>query len=105
MVSSLQKLVLAGLCLVTQMNLCGQPTPSGMAQIPYGLFHPLYRSVTDLAEVPVKGFYLDVLPVTNQEFLEFVRANPRWQRSKVKRLFADESYLKLWACDLEPGID
>jgi len=76
-----------------------------MARIPDGVYRPLFRGLTDLKEVPVKSFYLDVLPVTNKDFLEFVRANPRWQRSQVRRIFADESYLKNWAGDLEPGAN
>jgi len=79
--------------------------PHGMARIPDGIYHPLFRAITDPKEVPVKSFYLDVLPVTVDDFLEFVRANPRWQRSRVKRIFADESYLKNWAGDLEPGTN
>jgi sulfatase modifying factor 1 len=79
------------------------PSPDGMARIPDGIYSPLFRGLTDLKEVPVKSFYLDVLPVTNKDFLEFVRANPRWRRSQVRRIFADESYLKHWAGDLEPG--
>lgn len=75
----------------------------GMARVPSGDYRPLYRAVTDASEVPVKSFDLDVLPVTNTEFLKFVRANPRWQRSQVKKIFADESYLKHWAGDLELG--
>jgi formylglycine-generating enzyme required for sulfatase activity len=43
--------------------------------------------------------------VTNAEFLEFVRANPRWQRSQVKRLFADSGYLRHWTGDLDVGSD
>ena len=43
------------------------------------------------------------MPVTNGDFLEFVRANPRWQRSQVKKIFADEFYLKNWAGDLDLG--
>jgi sulfatase modifying factor 1 len=46
-----------------------------------------------------------VTPVTNGEFLEFVRDNPRWRRSQVKRLFADETYLAHWADDLDLGED
>jgi formylglycine-generating enzyme required for sulfatase activity len=79
--------------------------PAGMARVPDGVFRPLFRSVTEPADVPVKSFYLDVLPVTNEEFLEFVRANPRWQRSHVKRIFADENYLRNWDADLEPGTN
>jgi formylglycine-generating enzyme required for sulfatase activity len=43
--------------------------------------------------------------VTNGDFLEFVRANPDWQRSRVKRLFADEWYLKNWAGDVALGAN
>ena len=42
---------------------------------------------------------MDVYPVTNQEYLAFVKAYPKWQRSSVKRLFADESYLVQWQSD------
>lgn len=80
----------------------GNP-PVGMVQIPTGVYHPLFPGATGLKQVRVKSFYLDVLPVSNGEFLEFVRANPLWQRSRVRRIFADESYLKNWQGDLEPG--
>jgi formylglycine-generating enzyme required for sulfatase activity len=76
-----------------------------MAVIPAGTFKPLFRSPTDVQEVAVRPFCLDVLPVTNGDFLEFVRANPRWRRSQVKRLFADESYLKNWQGDVELGTN
>ena len=80
-------------------------TPPGMILIPAGVYHPLFKFKTDAAEVPVKAFYLDAVPVSNGDFLEFVRANPRWQRSQVKQLFADELYLKDWMGDLELGSD
>ena len=78
---------------------------AGMALIPVGVYKPLFRAENDPKEIPVKSFYLDVVPVTNEEFLEFVRANPRWRRSQVKRLFADQSYLKHWTGDLNLGND
>lgn len=49
------------------------------------------------------AFLLDRHPVTNAEYLEFVRANPKWRRSQVRRLFADPSYLEHWKGDLEIG--
>ncbi len=84
-------------------SVASNAAPAGMVKIPDGVFRPLFRGVTDLKEVPVRSFYLDALPVRNGDFLEFVRANPRWQRSQVKRIFADESYLKSWAADLDLG--
>jgi sulfatase modifying factor 1 len=79
--------------------------PAGMVIVSGGVFKPLFRSTADFKEVVVKPFCLDVLPVTNDDFLQFVRTNPRWQRSGVKRLFADASYLKSWAGDLELGTN
>ena len=74
-----------------------------MVLVPAGCYVPLFRSEKEPKDIAVKSFLLDVFPVTNSDFLEFVRANPKWQRSQVKRLFADEEYLKLWAGDLELG--
>jgi formylglycine-generating enzyme required for sulfatase activity len=74
-----------------------------MAIIPAGIYEPLIRAKTDAPTVPVKAFYLDITPVSNADFLKFVRANPRWQRSHVKQIFADGSYLKNWADDLDLG--
>ena len=79
--------------------------PPGMAVVPAGIYRPLFRAERDTKEVAIKSFLLDVAPVTNGDFLEFVRANPRWQRSQVKRLFADTGYLRHWAGDLELGSD
>lgn len=75
----------------------------GMASIPETMYRPLFRGEKDAKEVPVAAFRLDVRPVTNGEFLAFVREQPKWRRSQVKRLFADERYLAHWAGDLDPG--
>ena len=75
-----------------------------MVRVPGGRYVPFYP-VKDEAPVAVAPFLLDVLPVTNADFLEFVRREPRWQRSKVSHLLADEAYLSSWAGDLEPGAD
>ena len=75
----------------------------GMAAVPAAIYRPFFRGEKDAKEVPVAAFQLDVRPVTNAEFLAFVRENPKWQRSQVKRLFADEKYLAHWADDLDLG--
>lgn len=77
--------------------------PVGMQTIPAGVYVPIQRSTRDPERIEVKAFRLDVLPVTNGDFLAFVTANPKWRRSAVSRLFADASYLEHWAGDLEPG--
>lgn len=78
----------------------GEP---GMATVPGGKYAPLFRGEKDAKEIAVTAFQLDERPVTNGEFLVFVRENPKWRRSLVKRLFADERYLAHWAGDLDPG--
>jgi sulfatase modifying factor 1 len=74
-----------------------------MVTITAGVYVPLSRSVLDAAEVSVPAFRIDVRPVTNAEFLAFVTANPKWQRSRVSPLFADKSYLHHWSGDLDLG--
>jgi formylglycine-generating enzyme required for sulfatase activity len=61
-----------------------------------GVLRPLYPSSAEEAQVAVAPFLLDRTPVTNAQYLAFVRANPRWQRGAVPRLFVDEGYLALW---------
>ena len=75
----------------------------GMTAIPGGIYRPLFRGDKDAKEISVAAFQLDLRPVTNAEFLTFVRENPKWQRSQVKRLFADEGYLAHWTGDLALG--
>lgn len=77
--------------------------PIETATIPAGLYRPLFVGPNDAKEVPISTFAIGTRPVTNAEFLEFVRANPKWQRSAVKRLFADADYLSQWAGDTELG--
>lgn len=51
--------------------------------------------------VSVKSFEMDDSPITVSEYLEFLKRNPQWTKSKVKRLFADDQYLHNWQGDFE----
>ncbi len=53
--------------------------------------------------VQVPEFELDVLPVTNAQFLQFVKQHEEWRRDRVSALFADENYLEYWAGPDRPG--
>jgi formylglycine-generating enzyme len=79
-------------------------TSSKMCYIPGGFYIPLYAS-KDEAKKIVKPFYMDAYPVTNAEYLEFIKANRDWSRSRVKRIFADKNYLIHWKSDFELGND
>lgn len=90
----------AGLAAVPAEETGGR---DGMVLIPAGVYAPLLRAKDEPDRVPVPAFRLDERPVTNAEFLEFVRVNPQWRRSAVSPLFADSGYLGDWAGDLELG--
>lgn len=55
--------------------------------------------------VQVDAFRMDVTPVTQLQYLDFVSRSPEWKKSKVKRLFADTSYLGSWSDDLTPPAE
>ena len=68
-----------------------------MAHIKGGVFVPLYGR--DTLKVEIEDFLMDVYPVTNEQFLQFVLKFSEWQRSKVIPLFADDNYLAEWESD------
>ncbi len=73
-----------------------------MVTIPAGIYKPFFITKNNNGS-KVLSFKMDETAVTNQEFLEFVKANPKWQKSKVNKLFADDNYLKYWESDLIIG--
>ena len=74
-----------------------------MAIIKKGKYTPLYGNESRV--VPVNDFLIDTIPVTNKEYLEFVKKNPKWKRSKVKTIFADKNYLTHWKNDIYLGTN
>jgi len=74
---------------------------SDMVEIKGGTYIPLYGR--DSMQVTINDFFMDIYPVTNEEFLTFVNKNPKWKRSRVKKLFADENYLHQWETDTTLG--
>lgn len=70
---------------------------SKMVSIKGGTYTPLYGR--DSMQVTIPDFKMDVFPVTNKDYLEFVKKIPKWKRSKAKKLFVDGSYLFQWKND------
>lgn len=93
---------LAVLTLLVSSVEADQPNTVRIAK---GIYKPLFK---DKGEVdrPVGPLIFDRFPVTNSDFLAFLKAKPQWQRSKVKKIFADQKYLQHWTGDLsfEQGI-
>lgn len=98
-------MILRSACVFMIIILCmtesyGQPSPeklhvpNKMAYIPGGTFIPLYNA--DSTKVEVDPFFLDKYPVTNAAFYKFLQDNPKWRKSKILPLFADQGYLRHW---------
>lgn len=72
-----------------------------MALVKGGTYKPIYGK--DSTRVVVKSFYMDVYPVTNEEYLLFTKSHPEWKKSNVKKIFADGNYLSNWMNDSSLG--
>jgi formylglycine-generating enzyme len=79
--------------------------PGSMARVGPGTYRPLYPPSPAEAEVRVKAFLLDRLPVTNGDFVAFVSKHPEWRRDRVAGVFADDGYLSHWASPIDLGAD
>ena len=89
--------------ILALLSTAGVAHSQGMMRIAGGTYAPLYNSEWAEESTQVAPFFLATVPVTNAEFLQFVQAHPEWRRSRVRRLFADENYLRHWTSDLVPG--
>jgi|CXWL01.1.fsa_nt_gi formylglycine-generating enzyme required for sulfatase activity len=74
-----------------------------MVSLKGGSYTPLYGKKD--SAIAVADFMMDEFPVTNKQFLNFVKFNPQWQKLKVKRIYADGNYLKGWKSDTALSVD
>lgn len=94
------KIILLLFSLLVTTSILAQDTK--MVLIKRGAYVPLYGT-TDKKTVEVQGFNVDVYPVTNAQFIAFLKKNPEYSRSKIKGLFAEKSYLTHWESDFNYG--
>jgi len=68
-----------------------------MVLILKGEYTPLFRYGDEIYDkISVNSFYIDIYPVTNIEYAEFVKKNPQWANNNINNLFADKNYLSQW---------
>lgn len=88
-------------------NSIAAETKNEMTQIPSGIYYPLYTSEKEIKSnsigQPVESFWIDNAPVSNLNYLKFVKKNPKWKKSEIKSIFANKNYLNHWQSDLELG--
>ncbi len=73
-----------------------------MAYIKGGAFVPLYGN-TDKSKVKISDFLIDKYPVTNEQFLNFVKTHPEYSKTNMKGIFAEKNYLDYWIHDTSYG--
>jgi uncharacterized caspase-like protein len=57
------------------------------------------RSGSSNWERKVSAFHMDLRPVSNREFLTFVKSHPAWKKSQIGQDLHDGDYLKRWEGD------
>lgn len=71
-------------------------TPKERVHIPKGEFSPLFGLDVLQKSFKVNAFEVDVNPVTNADFANFLKHHPEWNKKNVYPLFVDEKYLDNW---------
>lgn len=81
---------------------------AGAAGIRYaGIAGGPFRSALKYEDAPkgtrVQPFALMRTPVSNAQFLAFVKRHPQWRRGRVSPVFAERRFLSHWAAPLQLG--
>ncbi|MEO8671636.1 MAG: formylglycine-generating enzyme family protein [Tahibacter sp.] len=91
--------------LAVLLLLATTTTAADYRALPAGTFNSVLPPDGKVASAKVDAFAMRSVPVTNEEFLAFVQANPQWRRDRVAAVFADPRYLARWSSPLEAGPD
>lgn len=82
--------------LLLGLLLAGPTLAADYAPLPGGRFASVLPADGKTAPAILEPFRLRTEPVTNAEFLAFVKRHPEWQRDRVPSVFADGRYLAHW---------
>lgn len=84
---------------------CGAAAAVEYKPLPGGNFASVLPSDGKDASARIAPFRMREEPVTNAEFLVFVKTHPQWRRDKVPAIFADPGYLSHWIGATTLGSD
>jgi len=90
-------------CAALVLVATGGLAAAGPARVGPGTYRPVFPASPAEREVAVAAFWLDREPVTNADYLAFVRARRQWRRDRAKPLLVDREYLAGWAAPDELG--
>lgn len=71
--------------------------------IPAGRFASALNYEDAPGKQPVAAYSMMRTPVTNADYLAFVKTNPKWRRDRAPTVMAEKRYLSHWAGPLELG--
>jgi len=90
--------------LLLALPVAGLAAAAGLfAPLPGGTFKSALQYEDAKGGVRIAPFALMRKPVTNADFLAFVKTHPQWQRDRVARVFAEPRYLSHWQGPTELG--
>lgn len=94
------------LCLLTAYSAGSQEVLREMKKIPGGTYQSFFVK-SNSKPLQLSSYYMSTHAVTNAEYLAFVKANPEWRKSRAKKLFVDDNYLRNWKNDttLNAGVN
>lgn len=102
----LLRLVLLGLVMASALVTTVTWAAKGrMVRIASSTFEPPYPTAKEEQEVRIPAFLIDEAPVTNGQFLGFVKKHAEWRRDGIPSIFADDRYLSHWAEPTALGKD
>lgn len=82
------------------------PVPIPSVLIPVGEFRMGSDNDADdekpVHTVYLNAFHIDVYPVTNANYKEFIDANPQWRKANIEKKYHDGNYLAHWNDDDYP---
>ena len=89
-------------CLISTASFAG----GAFVRVPAGEFKSILKYEDNKGLKKIAGFELMKNPVTNAQFLEFVRKYPQWQKRKAPTAFAEpKHYLSHWQAPLILGAN
>jgi formylglycine-generating enzyme required for sulfatase activity len=97
-------LSVAVLCLVLSAPMVFARADDDMVLIKTGHYTPLFKSKEGNNTITVEPFYIDRYLVTNQQFYQFTKRYPKWDKDNIKPIFSDVNYLKHFSTDIMDEI-
>lgn len=89
--------------LALALPLAAFAATQGYAKLPGGPFRTALQYPEAKNGVRIAPFELMTTPVTNAQFLDFVKTHPQWRRDRVASVLAEPRYLGHWQGALQLG--